>query len=307
MSAQQGFEHSSLSIKLSKTDRIFHPDDTVTGNVVVNCYKGWSHQGVKIIVDGTASLSVATRVAGVIDTVMPSGKPIVLIKHEAEIAPPGKFNDGVIEIPFQFKLTAADKKTLYESYHGAFISIVYTITAECDRGVLKKSLKKESEFLVETPVIKPPVPDNPPSFNIAPETLQNIGAAVKSTLPYFRITGKLHHSAYSISQPFTGEVVIEESQTAIKSMDLQLIRIETVITDMNTYKEATEIQTIQVGEGDICRHMVVPLYMVFPRLFSCSTVKTPHFCVEFEINLVILFVDGYLLTENFPIVIYREA
>ena len=111
---------------------------------------------------------------------------------------------------------------------------------------------------------------------------------------------------YSISQPFTGEVKVESASIAVKSIDLQLVRVESVITDTNTHKEATEIQTIQVGEGDICRNMSVPLYMVFPRLFACSTIKTPHFCVEFEINMIVLFTDGNMLTENFPITIYRE-
>jgi hypothetical protein len=30
---------------------------------------------------------------------------------------------------------------------------------------------------------------------------------------------------------------------------------------------ATEIQNIQIADGDICRGLGVPVYMVFPRLF----------------------------------------
>ena len=39
----------------------------------------------------------------------------------------------------------------------------------------------------------------------------------------------------------------------------------------------TEIQNIQVAEGDLMRALAVPLYMVFPRLFSCPTLHTPNF------------------------------
>jgi len=303
--ASAPMEHSSILIKLTKADRIFHLGDTVTGNVVVNCFKGWSHQGVKLVAEGEAILSVATRVAGMIDAVVTAGKPIILMKHEQEVAPPGKFNDGVIEIPFSFQIAAHEKRTLYESYHGAFVTIVYTIAAECDRGVMKKSLRKESEFIIEMPQKKPKGKEGA-EFTITPEGIENISESLRSTIPSFKISGKLHHSVYTISQPFTGEVKIQSAKTAIKSIDLQLVRVETVITDTNTHKEATEIQTIQVAEGDVCRDQAVPLYMVFPRLFSCSTMKTPHFCVEFEINLMILFADGYVVTENFPIVIYRE-
>ena len=62
---------------------------------------------------------------------------------------------------------------------------------------------------------------------------------------------------------------------------------------------------MQVADGDVCRDLVVPLYMVFPRLFVCPTVDTLNFKVEFELNLVVLFADGYMVTENFPLNLYR--
>ena len=70
-------------------------------------------------------------------------------------------------------------------------------------------------------------------------------------------------------------------------------------------KEATEIQNIQIADGDVCRNLGVPLYMLFPRLFTCPTVDTGGFKVEFEVNLVVLFNDGYMVTENFPLNLYR--
>ena len=42
---------------------------------------------------------------------------------------------------------------------------------------------------------------------------------------------------------------------------------------------ATEIQNIQIAEGDVCRGMTVPIYMIFPRLFTCPTLATPNFKV----------------------------
>ena len=35
------------------------------------------------------------------------------------------------------------------------------------------------------------------------------------------------------------------------------------------------------------------------------TTTTAYFKVEFEVNLVILFSDGHLLTENFPLKLIR--
>lgn len=72
-----------------------------------------------------------------------------------------------------------------------------------------------------------------------------------------------------------------------------------------TVREATEIQNIQIGDGDVCRNLVMPLYMIFPRLFTCPTMLTDSFQVEFEVNLIVVFGDGYMVTENFPIELYR--
>jgi hypothetical protein len=42
---------------------------------------------------------------------------------------------------------------------------------------------------------------------------------------------------------------------------------------------ATEIQNIQVGEGDVQRDMAIPIHMIFPRLFTCPTLITDNFKV----------------------------
>lgn len=44
-------------------------------------------------------------------------------------------------------------------------------------------------------------------------------------------------------------------------------------------RDATEIQNIQIADGDVCRSLSVPIYMVFPRLFTCPTLETTNFKV----------------------------
>jgi len=70
---------------------------------------------------------------------------------------------------------------------------------------------------------------------------------------------------------------------------------------------ATEIQNIQIGDGDVCRGMSIPMHMIFPRLFTCPTIAAKNFKVEFEVNVVILLQDHHLITENFPIRLYRTG
>ena len=172
--------------------------------------------------------------------------------------------------------------------------------------MMKKALHKDFEFIVEVPTIAT-LDHSPATFDITPESLENVNATLLAQVPKFKITGKLHRSTCSINQPFTGEAIIAESLAPVRAIELQLVRVESISVDGTYAREATEIQNIQIGEGDVCRDMVVPIYMVFPRLFSCPTVISTMFKIEFEVNLVVVFGDGYMVTENFPITIIREA
>ena len=63
----------------------------------------------------------------------------------------------------------------------------------------------------------------------------------------------------------------------VKSLEVQLVRVETF--ENKTY--ATEVQNIQVADGDIIRDMEIPLYMLFPKIYSCATCTHEKFTIEF--------------------------
>ena len=69
--------------------------------------------------------------------------------------------------------------------------------------------------------------------------------------------------------------------------------------------QATEIQNIQVADGDAIRDLEIPLYMLFPKIYSCSTTIHSKFKIEFQVNVIVIFVGGYQLTENLAIRMYR--
>jgi hypothetical protein len=46
--------------------------------------------------------------------------------------------------------------------------------------------------------------------------------------------------------------------------------------------------------------------MIFPRHFSCPSIKYLEYRVDFEINLVIIFKDGFKVTVDVPIKIIRS-
>jgi len=63
---------------------------------------------------------------------------------------------------------------------------------------------------------------------------------------------------------------------------------------------ATEIQNIQIADGDVCRELPIPIYMIFPRLFTCPSLTTSNFKIGklFIVNyeqtvLLIVFVTWH--------------
>src|SRR6185369_16608210 len=95
-------------------------------------------------------------------------------------------------------------------------------------------------------------------------------------------------------------------EVPIRSIELQLNRIEMVGGGpQQVPPEATEIQNIQVADGNPRKGRAIPLHMIFPRLFTCPTLKTPNFTIGFELNIIVVFENRYLVAENFPITLHR--
>jgi len=295
----------SLDIRLKKVDRVYRPGDVVSGVVVVQSKGSLTHNGITLVMEGNVTLQLSAKSVGLFEAFYNSLKPILLVQLSVEIARPGKLPDGSTELPFEFKLEPLAGQQLYETYHGVFVNIQYTLRCDCIRGMLAKNLHKSLEFIVEvkSSANQPKQIEIP--FTITPSSLENIKKVSLQNIPNFRITGKLTTATCHIMKPFTGELVVEDSDAAIKSIELQLVRVETCGCADGFAKEATEIQNIQIADGDVCHRFVIPIFMVFPRLFTCPTIASRTFKIEFEVNLVIMFADGHLITENFPIRLVR--
>lgn len=300
---------STIDVKFRRLDRTFRFNEKFDGVVSINALKGWSHQGVNMVIEGLIFLSHTYRgLVGLRDT---GNKPISFLKSEIKVLPPGKVPEGITDIPFEFTLTPIPGQQLHESYHGVCISVVYNAYVLCERGVMKRSLQKDVEFIVEIPskniadALADPLPV---TFKISPESLtDNTTKLPLGNIPKFGISGKLHRTKCPIHQPLTGEVIVEHSEAPIRSIDLQLIRCEYVDYESRVTNDASEIQTIQIAEGNISRNFSIPIYAVFPRLFACANVTTAqNFKINFELNLIITFTNGYVITENFPLFLYRD-
>ena len=296
---------ASLEIKLKKASKVFKEGDLVKGVVIVSTKSDLSHNGLTLTMEGSVNLQLSAKSVGVFEAFYNSLKPIQLVQYSIDLAKPGKIPHGTTEIPFEMPLRAkgGTAKKLYETYHGVFINIMYTLKADMKRSLLSKDLQKVSEFIVEFTAGEKIVA-KPVDFTSSPESLENVKKHAK--VPDFLVRGKIDSVNCCITQPFSGEVVVEKSSTPIRSIELQLVRVETCGCAEGFARDPTEIQNIQLADGDVCRGLPIPIYMVFPRLFTCPTLSTSNFKVEFEVNIVVIFQDDHLVTENFPIILTRE-
>ncbi|KFO88571.1 Down syndrome critical region protein 3, partial [Buceros rhinoceros silvestris] len=190
-------------------------------------------------------------------------------------------------------------------------SVQYTLRCDMRRSLLAKDLTKTCEFIVHSLVsVVLTVQNEIPHTHILGEVCHCVlffspRSFQRASLPKFLIRGHLNSTNCIITQPLTGELVVETAEAAVKSIELQLVRVETCGCAEGYARDATEIQNIQIADGDVCRGLPIPIYMVFPRLFTCPTLETTNFKVEFEVNIVVLLHDDHLITENFPLKLCR--
>ncbi|XP_017891251.1 Down syndrome critical region protein 3 homolog [Ceratina calcarata] len=296
----------NIDIKLKRASKIYHEGEIVAGFILIQTNSDVKHDGIFLSMEGSVNLQLSSKNFGIFEAFYNSVKPIQLVQYTLDVAPSGKIPSGRTEIPFELPLKPRGTKSLYETYHGVFVNIQYLIRCDIKRSFLAKDVSKSLEFIVEDKI--PPKaqkePSKPVCFKIMPESLQN--TRDRTNVPRFHISGKLDSLYCKISEPLTGEVVIEHCNAGISSIELQLVRVETCGCAEGYSRDATEIQNIQIGEGDVCKQFPIPIYMIFPRLFTCPTLSTSNFKVEFEVNLIVIFQDDYLVTENFPIILSRH-
>ena len=325
----------SLSIVLKKPDRTYYAGEKVRGVVKLEAKQEFKTSAINLQVDGVVSFQYSgTSNVNIFDVVMNSFKPIKLLDLQIQLDKGGKFPSGTTDIPFEFVLQPLNKKIpLYETYAGVYLSCRYKINCEVKMGLFSKDQKTSLDFTVynkgqgvgiarnvaagkdqpieqglESPSdLSAAMPKQMKQFTLTPQTLQNVLRHNVTGIPEYEIKGYINDTICDITEPLEGEIEIVKTSSRIKSLEVQLVRVESCSVDGgNMIKEATEIQNLQLGEGNVCKGLKIPIYMIFPRLFTCPTLIGANFRIQFEVNIITIFADGYQITENIPVVLYRK-
>ncbi|PRQ15886.1 putative vacuolar protein sorting protein 26 related protein [Rosa chinensis] len=283
----------SIELKLSRINRVYRPSELVEGNIIVKSASSISHYGIRIAVDGSVNLQVRGGTAGVIETLVGAAKPISILNKIVELRPAGKIASGTTEIPFSMHIRQPREDNLekfYETFHGGNINIQYLVTVDISRGYLYKSLSTTMEFIVESDkadVIEQPVSPEMVVFYITQDTQRHpLLPQLKSG--GFRIIGKMATQC-SLSDPVSGELTVEASAVPISSIDIHLLRVESILLGEKIVTEKSVVQTTQIADGDVCHNMTLPIHVILPRLLTCPTVSAGPFSIEFKVVIVITF------------------
>eukprot|EP00005_Dracoamoeba_jomungandri_P009561 CAMPEP_0174264546 /NCGR_PEP_ID=MMETSP0439-20130205/22806_1 /TAXON_ID=0 /ORGANISM="Stereomyxa ramosa, Strain Chinc5" /LENGTH=254 /DNA_ID=CAMNT_0015350463 /DNA_START=166 /DNA_END=930 /DNA_ORIENTATION=+ len=231
-------------------------------------------------------------------------KPIEVAHYSRVIVAAGALTAGEHSYPYEFIAEPLPTKELYESYHGSNINVRYCIKVTIVRGFARKNVEKEFEFLI----VKKSEDDFPPPkqvpFTIVRKKYRNKSDEEKEKLP-FLIKGAITTTTCPVEEPLTGHLVVKKSNQEIDAIYIQLVRVETCGVQEGFIKEVTEIQALQIADGNVCEELPLTIYMVFPRVYTCPTTHSSLFKVEYEINIIVYFSDKTYISENLPILLIR--
>ncbi|KAF2298436.1 hypothetical protein GH714_023577 [Hevea brasiliensis] len=284
---------STIDLKLSRSNRIYCPSEPLQGKIVIKSPSSLSHYGIRLTVNGSVNLQIRGGSAGVIESFYGVIKPITIVNKSIEIRSSSKIDSGTTEIPFSVILKQPGEESLerfYETFHGTDISIQYLVTVDIMRGYLHKSLSTTMEFIVESDkddLLERSVSSEMAIFYITQDTQRHpLLPELKSG--GFRVTGRISTQC-SLLDPISGELTVERSAVPICSIDIHLLRVESILLGEKIVTETSLIQTTQIADGDVCYNMTLPIYVILPRLLTCPTVLAGPFSIEFKVSIVVSF------------------
>ncbi|KAG9392866.1 Down Syndrome Critical Region 3 (DSCR3) [Carpediemonas membranifera] len=298
MAQRQG--KSSFDITLDRPDAIYRVGDVVTGCVTINISSGsLMHKGLHLIATGRIAIRNMDSPDEDLVEVSPSYKTVDILSYEGVLITEGELKPGKNTIKFEIPTKALEGNELYETYRGVWVSVSYFVEARLHLLGSEPFVQKTS-FIIEVPTKRTDLEPKPLSFEVKRDSLP-----ASATIGDFSISGRLDSIVCPLNRPLTGHIIVHESEDPIQSIELQLVRDESV--DGVPKSERSEIQNLQAAIGDVCRGVPIPLYMDFPRKFCAPTMKTNRFKVGFEVVIAVLLESGHMLTERIPIKTFRPS
>ena len=297
-----------LTLSLENMNRIYYAGDIIQGSVlVINKSKQTIKYDLVVKVVGYFTFK-NTKINP------PRSKPVQFYKKSYTCMTDlystiGANNQYKFKFPLNSDSCEPNNSSMYEGYHGVNVSINYEIYVEAIFSG-KKYISNRIKILVYVPGqgINPKFGRKRVNyqFNLSPKQIENVKISDQNLMPQFQIEGYLENINCCIDKPFNGFCNIKNCSTEIKSIELQFLRNEKILAkEYAGIGDVSEIQNLQIGDGDVIRDLEIPLFMTFPRGFCCANLDTKDVHISFEMNIMIVLVNGVVICENFPVNLWR--
>jgi len=289
-----------VTLSLDDFNKTYLVPDSITGNVlIINKEKQTLQINLKITLIGFYTFKN-------LKSNPPSAKNKIFLEKSIQVPTSGYLLKGANNTyPFKFPLIPDENTKFYETYHGVSVSISYDILAEVSTTQKFNSKKTRININVPGSGINKNFNKNyvPYEFTMTPQTIEKKEIPEKD-MPKFLIDVHINTINCDINSPFNGYIIIRNCSLPIKSIELQFLRWEKVISIGNI--ESSEIQNLQIGDGDVNKDIEIPLFMLFPRIFCCPTLTNEEAEIKFEMNVIVVLTNGMIILENFPVNLYRN-
>ena len=304
-----------ISIVLDRVGAVFKVGEKVTGVVTVTSKGSQSHNGLVLNAMGRVAChsNPNPKTKGGFETLAESIKPVKALNLEIELTPGGKLPDGKVDLPFSFILAStptAEGKTfpLRDTYQGVYVTSLYSCHAVMKKSLGKDKLSPPMTLHVEAPGQGMPSEEEMAEDKGVPFRMDSEGLR-KSRVenpPKFLMEGEMTRYWNDIDVPLAGWICIRECEFKIASIELQLVRVEFCATKEGVAKEHTEIQNIQIGDGDVQRNFEIPIYMLFPKWYTSPIIREKHMRVDFDVHIVVTSTDRFQVKQPLSVKLFRS-
>ncbi|XP_045529745.1 vacuolar protein sorting-associated protein 26C isoform X2 [Pieris brassicae] len=243
---------TTLTISLKRPSKVYHEGEIIAGVVVVKSNSDVRHEGLVLFMEGSVNLQISSKNAGIFDAFSNNIKPITLVNTSMEIVAAGKIPVGVTEIPFEMPLRGRPSSAgpgLLETYHGVFVNVMYTIQCSMKRSFLNKPLNAVCQFFVQYKH-KDPGPLKPVRCEITPASIRASGPASRASMPNFQLYAEIDSTVCALDKPITGKIRVDDCSVQIKSIELQLVRVETCGSTEGYSRDEFELNISVIFEDD---------------------------------------------------------
>ena len=231
-----------LEVVFDRANKLYQPGETVGGTIVLKNFEG-QMQYDKVDLEAEAYMDTVSLIRGNLGRpALPKDKRIYFMIKQQTVQENGMLFSGGDPLPFSCKLESTTENKLIDSYVGVDFSIVYKLNISMKRKNESKPLEVTAKFDCRVPGggIDPTLGRGfkAQDFSITPEFVSEEAKGAK--VPRFNFCGQIASINCCFDEPFDGYLILKESEIKIKSIEIQLVRVETFEGKTN----ATEIQNI---------------------------------------------------------------